>query len=456
MLSFLKKFISVITAFVVSVTTFPISFLPWKNDSEFEIKNCDTSYNSTTENDTIIFEINKDTSWFNYYGIRYASSGFVKGIICYENGFGKEKEEEFFLEPNENGEFYSFTDGVLNSKKYRGIDTIKIIPLDGNNCEFSLLGIETFNREIPKDEIYIQNEKYKIGVSLLWGGALSYMEDLDSPVEAVKKDGRIYVDTNASERYGKRAVNKHVNLINRHDAGRLIQQSYYGVRDSAVYENGYYTAVWRYNPVQGGNMFGDGSKLVDLHIDESSIYIKCRPMDWAKHAECIAPCYMEARYSFVENTVLTECRFMDFSNYEPTKTTQELPAFYCIEPLNNFVYYGGNEPWTGGKLTSVPDLPFWGGPNKKRFKATENWAAFTGEFEDSFGIGLYSKERNVYIPGVSDRGKTVEKDPSKDNPTSYFAIAESVLFESFKEFEYSFYLTTGNTDEIRENFSKIK
>lgn len=455
MSAFFMRIISVIAAFIISVTTYPASFLPFCCDTDFSLSTASPDFEKEAESKAVSFTINEDTNWFNCYALKYSTESYVKGAITYGNGFGKEIEEKFFLEPAENGVFYSFIDGVLNGRKARGISKISVFAADGSDLNFSLLGVSVFNREIPKKEIYITNEQYKTGINLDWGGALSYMEDLDSSVEAVKKDGRIYVDSNASERYGKRAVNRHVNLINRHDTGRLVQQSYYGVRDSAVYENGYYTALWRYNPVQGGNMFHDCSKLVDLRVGEDSIYIKCRPMDWAKDAASIAPCYMEAEYSFVENTVHTKCRFVDFSGYEPAKTTQELPAFYCVEPLNRFVYYGGSKPWTNDALSVEPDLPFWGGPNKTRFKATEQWAAFTGEFSDSFGIGLYVPERNTFIPGVYERGNTVEKDPSVDNPTSYFAVAESLLFESYKPFEYEFYLSTGSTDEIRENFRTI-
>lgn len=451
----LKQIFSIIIAFIVSVATFPFSFLPLNCDTDFS-QIPDAVYEKAEEENALVFELKMETEWFNFYALKYSSDAYIKGVITYENGFGKESDEEFFLEPAENGVFYSFIDGCLDGKKARNIVSVSVSSAQKKDFDFSLLGVSAFNREVPKKEIYLTNEKYKIGVNLDWGGALSYMEDLDSSVEAVKKNGRIAVDSNASKRYDTKAVNKHVNLINKHDTGRLIQQSYYGVRDSAVYENGYYTALWRYNPVQGGNMFHDSSKLVDLKISENSIYIKCRPMDWAKDAASIAPCYMEAEYSFIENTVFTKCRFVDFSDYEPTKTAQELPAFYCVEPLNRFVYYGGNNPWTGDEVSVEPDLPFWGGPNKTRFKATEHWAAFTGEFDDSFGIGLYVPDRDTFIPGVYERGNTVEKDPSTDNPTSYFAVTESILFESFKPFEYSFYLTTGDVAEIRSNFNKIR
>lgn len=447
----IKRFFSLIIAFIVSVSTFPFSFLPSKNDTEFSVSG--GTYESTETDGSVVFNVSEETKWFNFYGLKYSTDAYVKGVITYGNGFRREISEEFFLEPAESGEFYSFIDNCLENKKARNVVSVMVTPLDKEDFNFELLGVSVFNREIPDTEIFLSNGQYKIGVNLDWGGAMSYLEDLNSDVEAVKKDGRIYVDSNASERYGKRAVNKHVNLINRHDTGRLVQQSYYGVKDSEIYVNGSFSdpnGKWRYNPVQGGNKYNDSSKLVDLRITDTSIYVKCRPMDWAKDAASISPSYMEATYSFVKNTVQIDCRFVDFSGYEPTKTTQELPAFYCVEPLNRFVYCDAD-----GNIAAEPDLPFWGGANKKRFTSSENWAAFTGEYEDSFGIGLYTPERNVFIPGVYERGNTVKKDPSVDNPTSYIAIAESLLFESYKPFEYSFSLTTGDTAEIRNNFKEI-
>lgn len=450
----MNKILSFIIALIISLTTYPFSFLPAKNDTAFDVETQGTFTQSAEEN-AVTFCVNKSTPWFNYYGIRYSSNAYVRGEIAYENGFGKALSETFFLEPGEDALFFSFIDNVLNNKKARNVVSLTVSPLNTEDFNFSLAGVSVFNREVPEKEIFVSNSQYKMGINLDWGGALSYLEDLDSSVEAVEKDGRIFVDSNAAARYGERAVNSHVNLINRHDTGRLVQQSYYGVMDSEVYENGYYTNEWPYNPVQGGNKYNNSSKLVDLRVTDDSIYIKCRPMDWAKDAACICPAYMEATYSFVENALLTSCRFVDYSNYEPRKANQEVPAFYCIEPLNRFVYYGGDKPWTDDALSAEPDLPFWGGPGKLRFTATENWGAFTGEFEDSFGIGLYTGARNTFIPGVYNRGKTALKDPSVDDPTSYFAVIGAWTFRSFEPFEYNFYLTTGTAAEIRNNFKSI-
>ena len=73
---------------------------------------------------------------------------------------------------------------------------------------FELVGVDVFNREVPDKNVYLQNSEYKIGVNLLWGGALDYLEDLDSDVQAVKVDGLTKVDSDASERSEERRVGK--------------------------------------------------------------------------------------------------------------------------------------------------------------------------------------------------------------------------------------------------------
>ena len=55
---------------------------------------------------------------------------------------------------------------------------------------------------------------------------------------------------------------------------------------------------------------------------------------------------MEAWYTLENGMMRATCRFVDYSGYPSVTTTQELPAFYCVEPLNNFVYYSGGEPWS--------------------------------------------------------------------------------------------------------------
>lgn len=470
------KILSFVMAFLVGFFSYPFSYLG--NDNQFEVStdeftqqtvmingkinkidmNLTVKENGMVEiTDLLNVEINKPIyGWFNYYGISYTSDSYMKCEISYYTGV-KQKTEQFFLEPAEDGCFYSFIDNFLSGTKANMLVSISFEPINSEKSMFSLKGISCFNRSIPSKQIYTENEKMKIGIDLLWGGALCYLEDLDSNVEVVDCDGKICVDSNASERYGVKSINNHVNLINRNYTGRLVQQSYYGIGDSESYSAEYYGEnLWSYNPVQGGNQYNENSKIVDLQIEDNYIYIKCQPLDWAKSKEYITPSYMEAWYKIEDNTVHVSCKFIDFSGYEPTVRTQEIPAFYCVEPLNNYVYYSGDKPWTNDTLTYKKDLIFWPDAGYPNFASSECWSAFMGEFDDSFGIGLYVKDENNFLAGVYERGKTGGKEPAEEGPTSYIAVVKDFEFKSFSPFEYDYYIATGNINEIRTAFSSLK
>ncbi len=441
----------VVVALVFSIITgyfsYPFSFTSKKIQNSFEIKENKTEISAFLNGEEKI-----KVDWFNYYGIIYKANCYFKGTLTYKCGL-QQFSEDFFLEPSENGEFFSYLDNFLEGRKADELCSINLMPLDKDSGGIEILGFSTFNREIPEQEIYIQSDGIKLGVDLLWGGALSYLEDLDSNVEVVVVDGKTKVDSNASERYNTEAVNKNVNLINRNDTGRLVQQSYYGTLE---YDHGVYMDNdWRYNPVQGGNQFNDASKIVDLRVTDDTIYIKCRPLDWAKEKEFITPSYMEATYSIKDGLAHASCRFVDFSGYPPASADREIPAFYCVEPFNEFVYYAGDKPWINDELTVEKDLIFWPDAGYPKFKSLENWSAFKGEFDDSFGIGLYVPGETEFLSGVYCREETEGDDPANAGPTSYIAVTKYMEFRSFEPFEYDFYLATGDMTEIRTSFEKV-
>lgn len=462
-MSFFQKIISLIISFIMSFAGYPISFLPSQADTEFVIAKGEASTEAVTVNgDSVSAEyfvddgkisfdfLGVECGFFNYFGIAYSSDVYLKGEIKY----GRNKKityEEFFLEPSENGEFFSFTDGVLDKNKADTLYSVSFTPLDKSQATVSVYGIATFNRAVPEREIFIENGKIKIGIDLLWGGALSWFEDLDSNVEAVIVDGKTKVDSDASGRYGKRAVNKNVNLINANDTGRLVQQSYYGTDGSTGdgYVQGEYMGnLWNYNPVQGGNQYNESSKIVDMRVSENELYIKCRPLDWALTAENITPSYMEATYTLDGAVLDVTCRYVDFSGYSPAYTSQEIPAFYCVEPLNRFVYCPDD------KIAVEPELIFWPDAGYPNFTSVENWAGFIGEFDDSFGIGVYVEDETRFLAGVYERETTDVKDPSKAAPTSYIAVVKYMTFKSFNPFSYSFSVTSGTAEEMRKTFAE--
>ncbi len=447
------------------------------------------------------YTLNYSTSDFNRYEMTYTSDSYVKGTITFANNVS----EDFFLEPAENGSFASFIDGylaksvsgVITSEVRNQIAKIKFTCLDKEFGNFELYSVNTKKTDVNTTDSmrYYQNSDYKVGIDLAFGGVIAYIEDLkNKPIAAVYTDanGKKYTEVDFSSKLdttNASATSANVNLININDKGRYLQQSYYGT-DQPPFEMGNYNGIpWKYNPVQGGNIANEASKIVDFSISDTQIYIKTRPLDWGKSEEkypdsYITPSYMEAWYVFEDGMIKSYCRFVDYSGYPSSFTDQEMPAVYPIEPLNNFVYYDGAEDNT---LKNIPNPDFWGvlpsynATLKAAGKSTvdvdvdcvENWAAFTGsEDSGSFGLGVYSAGVTDFHYGcfpavyneeaaksgtltLNDNRHAVSVNPAVESPTSYIAPVGQMTFESYKPFTYSFYISTGTAEDIRNNFKEI-
>ncbi len=496
--------------------------------------------NLNVTNNVYTFASTVAASAFNRYVITYKSDAYVEGIITY----GDNTTEQFFLEPSSNfddgnGKFTSFVDGYL--KKYvnasmkmdkvtsstkSGIKSISFTLLDNKTGTFDLLSVTTENKaDMPAtmtNEATVmantiktfENDKYKVGIDILNGGAVYQLYLLNSDIvarvyningkDATKVDYKYKLDAAYGTNY--KSESTQVNLINYYDNGRELQQSYYGTGEKP-YEQGYYnSADWNYNPVQAGNVVGEASKVIDYEIGEDYIYIKARPLDWAKWSDewasnnpgvtnhetgetykpihgdgYVTDTYVEARYVFEDGLIKTYCRMVDYSGLPSAQTTQELPAFYTIEPLNQYVYNNVTEDkvWQEKNLVYDSEPEFWGitpdyikncYPNgfSANKNTPENWAAFMASQDaDSFGIGLYTPEVTNFFYGVyppkhsgasADNAHyrhAVTVNPAKEVNTSYIAPIGVRTFESYTPTEYEFYISTGTVDQIRDSFGAV-
>ncbi len=371
--------------------------------------------------------------YFNRFTIRYESTSPLRGDITYAAVSGEKRithTETFFLEAGQNMSFSSLIDGYFDGAYAYNIKEISLKTADNSTTEFTIRKVDTNTVPvITAGTYYMENDRYIVGVLLEWGGTISYIED--------KKDNDPDIG----------------NLINRYDPGRLVQQSYYGVGDGPHYTAGYYNGTqWRYNPVQGGNLTGKPSKLVDFNIsgDGKTVYIKCRPQDWAQE-NSLTPSYMENTYTLYEDGVHVANRFVDFFGVAHGKRHAELPAFYTISHLGVFHYYNGTKPWTGDAYETLPNEPDWAG-NKACYHNmvkgnTETWAAWTNTA--GYGIGLYVPGTEIMYAGRHAHNGS--KDPY-NGATNYVAPLRTMEFFSFVPFEYEYFISTGTVDEMRETF----
>lgn len=368
---------------------------------------------------------------FNRFTLTYAATAPVKVWTTYTER-GKTTEEYFFLDSKE-GQFSGLNTGYMDGYSARKLTALRVEPLTDQATAFTLAGVSTERLDKLPRTYYLESDRYKLGIDLGWGGTVSYLEDKTCTIPDL------------------------VNLVNKHDTGRLIQQSFYGVQENDEYKPGVsFNSKWVYNPVQGGDQYNNPSRLIDLVITENSLYIKSQPQDWSLN-NALTPSYYENTYTLDGDCVKVDNRFTDYSGWEHPFSGQELPAFYTVSYLDTFVWYNGEEPWTGGALSSKNDLPFWGDFAGQctfilREKNTETWCAWINGADD-YGLG-------VYVPNI-DRHKAGRYlfDGSKSDiaeSTGYVAPINVLRIVSFDPIEYSYLLTAGSIATIRKTFTDRK
>ena len=385
---------------------------------------------------TLTFDPATTSAAFNRFVLGYTSTQPLYGKVTYTLG-GKTVTDDFYLEAGTDT-FACVISQYLAGKMGTGIATMTFETCNDAKADFALCVLNTMEYPVygtDSDTYYIENERYRLGIRLGWGGGINYIEDRTSGINRLK------------------------NLVNQADTGRLIQQSYYGVQENAEYKPGYYNgSKWAYNPVQGGDVHQNHSRIIDIVVSNGSVYVKSQPQDWSKD-NAITPSYMENTYTVYEDHIQVDNRFVDFSGWTHRYAHQELPAFYTVSYLSRFTLYNGTKPWTGDTLSYRDDLGFWGDStyyNDCTFliknSNTETWCAWTNPGDD-FGIGLYVPNVDSLLAGRHAFNNSKE---SKNGACNYVAPVNTIMLTSFEALEYSYLIATGSVEEIRATFTAHK
>ena len=371
---------------------------------------------------------------FNRLTLEYVSDAPLKCTVTYVQN-GESVNDLFYLEAGLQS-FSALTLGYLSGEQSSDLTAITFSTCEGENTSFALYDVNTEVYDVYADDVYyIENDSYILGIRLSWGGGVCYLKDLKNTVDGID------------------------NLINQADTGRLVQQSYYGTYANGEYINGDYNGTaWPYNPVQGGDVYGNPSRIIDVVEGERSLYIKAQPQDWGHNGD-LTLSYMENTYILEDDYIRVDNRFVDFSGWEHRYANQELPAFYTLSYFNEFSYYAGSNPWTDQALTSRDDLKFWGDERyhndcvfNMRYSNTETWCAWTNGTTD-YGVGLYVPNVDILLAGrFSYNGS---KD-SENSATNYVAPLNTMKIVSFEPIEYSYMMTTGSLEQIRGTFKDNK
>ena len=246
---------------------------------------------------------------------------------------------------------------------------------------------------------YLDNGEIRLGVDLTLGGAITFL--------STSKD--------------------RLNVVNNHDCGRQIQMSHYSGPVPFVAGDKQPHKSWTgigWNPIQSGDVYGNGAKVLEHRNDGRTLYVKCVPMHWPLEnvpGECTYECWIRLE----GNTAEVRCRFQ---NARSDKTQyparcQELPAVYTNGPLYRLMTYRGDKPFTADALTELPPKFPW-----QRWLATENWAALVRS--DNWGLGIWNPDAYAFsggfagkpAPAASTTARPVTSPPTRSRSSTTTSI----------------------------------
>lgn len=295
-----------------------------------------------------------------------------------------------------------------------------------------LLSISPISAQESTKEIEISNRNIRLRQDLSRGGAICY----------ISKQGN------------------DCNLVNIHDEGRYIQQSYYAGNPVNRLSEGQSPtwSPWLWNPIQVGDYARNRAEILKHRSKGSSSYVKCVPMQWDmnnKPADATMEQWTRIKGNIIHVKNRISCHHIDPIYGESAARDQEIPAVYLISSLKNLHSYFGEKPFTGEptKQTEVKQIiigdpaHFWG----RYPKVSEQWMAFTDD--NGWGVAVYSPSATSFLAG---RFESDTNGYANSAATSYIAPLRSEQLAVETIFEYEYYLIIGSLEQIRECIYKIK
>ena len=240
-----------------------------------------------------------------------------------------------------------------------------------------LAGEERPLRDGSERMAYLDNGIIKVGVDLDRGGSIGFLAD-------VKKGG---------------------NVVNVHDLGRWIGQSYYaGPKPFGTAHPAW--KDWPWNPVSAGDVYGNASKLLEKKNDGKTLYVKSIPMQWALK-NVPGDCTFETWITLEGRTVQVRNRLTNQRKDEKQYPAmdQELPAVYTTGKFHRLMTYTGDRPFAEKPITEIPRQPAKDGrPQWATFFATEHWAALVDD--DDWGLGVIHPDVVRFLGGFHGKPNT--------------------------------------------------
>jgi hypothetical protein len=271
------------------------------------------------------------------------------------------------------------------------------------------------------DMSFLDDGSIRVGVDLQVGGVIAYVS----------------------------AAGQSENLVNTHDLGRYVQQSYY----MAPVDFGHPAPPWQgfpYNPIGAGDTYGNAASVVTATNDGTTIYVKTSPLLWPLD-DVRCECTFEQWITLDGNAVNVKNRLANSRSDTSDVGTfdQELPAVYTIARLSHLITYSGSAPRTGRPTDTIqaPGCPGEGGNFWTRFNATEGWEAFVDA--KGRGLGVFNPNVDEYYAGYCPPDASNPGTETGDNATGYMAPLDRAALAWNSVYTYDYTLIVGSVPEIR-------
>jgi hypothetical protein len=244
-------------------------------------------------------------------------------------------------------------------------------------------------------------------------------------------------------------------VVNIADEGRYIQQSYYAGKslDRRAEGQAPRWSPWSWNPIQVGDAFRNRAKILTYEQSQSSLYVKCIPMQWDmnnKPAEAEMEQWTTLNGNVLEVRNRLTCHRTDKIYGDSILCSQELPAVYPVSALKNLYTYEGNAPFSKAPVQQLQVVNlssgFWGIYKN----VSENWMAFTDD--SNWGMAVYNPNCVDFLAGLSG----VPGKEATDGSTSYIAPVKKEILYKNSVYEYKYYVLIGKLEEMRKKIYLLK
>ncbi|MFZ9936500.1 MAG: hypothetical protein ACO3JG_05510 [Luteolibacter sp.] len=258
---------------------------------------------------------------------------------------------------------------------------------------------------------YLDNGRIRIGVDRSRGAAIGYL--------ALSSDKR--------------------NLLNHHDEGRFIQQSYYGDPDGSMWAQ----KPWVYNPVQGGSYKGEDARTLEFRKSRNELYARVEPLHWASAKPC--PEAIMQEWITLDGPIAKVRMRMEYSGPTQQRNAhQELPAMFVDYALPHLMFE------LDGKLVKHAPVDLGKDLKPENIRYDTEWLAYVDD--KGFGIGIHTPGSKQAVTYRHRGNGSAGPDGSA---CSYVAPVRTMQLKKGTVVDYHFHLTIGSLAEIRQRFARL-